>query len=170
MIMSPESSSPAQVPRFLKILCYLTMFGSIYMMFTALSGLTNPDAVSQSMLKNMDQWESLFDQITKSDPAAQPKLEEIMSDISSANTSSNLRDNSFFMLISNILTFLGARWMLRLRKKGFHFYLLGTIIAVIAPLLVFGSENFLGFSYALFAGITGGLFTILYALKIKYMQ
>jgi hypothetical protein len=44
------------------------MFGSIYMMFTALSGLTNPDAVSQSMLKNMDQWESLFDQITKSDP------------------------------------------------------------------------------------------------------
>jgi hypothetical protein len=146
------------------------MFGSIYMIFTGISGLSNPEAVSQSMKKNMDQWESLFDQMTKSDPASQPKLEEIMTDISSASTSRNLRDNSFFILISNLLTFLGARWMLRLKKKGFHFYFLGTIIAVIAPLLVFGSDNFLGFSYALFAGVTGGLFIILYALKIKYMH
>jgi hypothetical protein len=81
-----------------------------------------------------------------------------------------MRDNSFFALISNILTLIGAWLMLRLRKKGFHFYLLGNIIGVVAPLLVFGSGNFLGFSYAVFAGITGGLFTILYALKIKYMQ
>jgi hypothetical protein len=72
-------------------------------------------------------------------------------------------------LISNILTLIGAWLMLRLKRKGFHFYLIGNLTAVIAPLLVFGSDNFLGFSYALFAGVTGGLFTFLYALKIKYM-
>jgi hypothetical protein len=41
---------------------------------------------------------------------------------------------------------------------------------VISPILVFGSGNFLGFAFAFFSAFFGGLFTLLYALKMKYMQ
>ena len=167
---SDSTSTHSPVPRFLKFLCYLTIFGSIYMVLSSISGLTNPEGLSQTMSKSIDEWQSIFEKPLKADPASEQKLDQILSDINNANTSGNMRDNSFFSLISNILTLLGGWYMLRLQKRGFHFYLIGNIIAVIAPLLVFGSNNFLGFSYALYAGLTGGLFIILYALKIKHMH
>lgn len=170
MMFTNQESSPSPVPRFLKILCYLTIFGSIYMVFTSLSSISSPETVSQAMEKSLDDWQDLFQKSMQADPRAEQKFEEILTDLSNANSPRNMRDNSFFSLISNILTLIGAWMMLRLRRKGFHFYLLGNIIAVVAPLLVFGSDNFLGFSYALFAGVSGGLFTFLYALKIKYMH
>ena len=169
MFPHQESSKPT-IPTILRFLCYLTMFGSIYMVLTSISGLSNPEAVSQAMNKSIGEFQNFFQQSLGKDPASEEKFEEIMRDLSYANTAGNMRDNSFFILISNVLTLSGAWLMLRLRKKGFHLYFLGNIIGVIAPLLVFGSDNFLGLSYAWFTAITGGLFVILYALKIKYMH
>jgi preprotein translocase subunit SecF len=60
--------------------------------------------------------------------------------------------------------------LLRLKKNGLRLYVLGCIIAVVAPLLVFGSDNIMGFSLALMAGLSGALFVLLYALKMKYME
>ena len=169
MFPDQESVKPI-VPRFLRFLCYLTIFGSIYMILTSLSGLSNPETVTQAMSKSLDEWQEFFQKSIKNDPVSERKFEEILSDLSLANTTGNMRDNSFFILISNALTLIGAWMMLRLKKRGFHFYFLGNLIGVIAPLLVFGSDNFLGISYATFTGVTGGLFSILYALKIKYMH
>jgi len=47
---------------------------------------------------------------------------------------------------------------------------LGCIIAVVAPLMVFGSDNIMGISLALMSGLSGALFILLYALKMKYME
>ena len=118
----------------------------------------------------MDQWESVLQDAVKNDPSGQSKVDELMGDIASSNTSSNMRDNSFFSLISNLLTMIGAFLMLRLKKNGLRLYILGCIIAVVAPLLVFGSDNIMGFSLALMAGLSGALFILLYALKMKYME
>lgn len=169
MFENQENTRPI-VPRFLRIICYLTIFGSIYMIFTSLSAISSPETVTQAMSKSIDDWQEIFQKSMQADARAEQKFDEILVDLSSANTTRNMRDNSFFSLVSNILTLIGAWLMLRLKKRGFHFYFLGNIIAVIAPLLVFGSGNFLGISYAVFAGTTGGIFTLLYALKIKHMQ
>lgn len=158
------------LPRFLRFLCYLTIFGSIYMLLSSISGLFQPAEISQSLSKSIDIWQPFLQQTMMKDPASEQKLVEIMSDLNAANTTRNMRDHSFFILISNLLTLIGAWFMLRLKRKGFHFYLLGNLIGIIAPLLVFGSNNFLGISHATFTTAIGGLFTLLYALKIKYMQ
>jgi hypothetical protein len=81
-----------------------------------------------------------------------------------------MRDNSFFSLVSNLLTLLGAVLMLRLKKNGFRLYVLGCVIGVVAPVLVFGSGNFLGMSYAMISGFSSSLFILLYGLKVKYME
>jgi hypothetical protein len=157
-------------PRFLTILCYLTMFASTYMIFSAFSGLSDPESTVKAMTSSMESWESVLQDAVKTDPSGQTKVDELIGDIASSNTSSNMRDNSFFSLVSNLLTLIGAFLMLRLKKNGFHLYVLGCIIAVVAPLLVFGSDNIMGFSLALMAGMSGALFTLLYALKMKYME
>ncbi|MBM3444142.1 MAG: hypothetical protein FJX83_04060 [Bacteroidetes bacterium] len=158
------------VPWFLRLLCYLTIFGSTYFMFSAISGLFSPEEVSKTMDQAMQSWMTIFEPALKSDPKAEKDFEAILEDISFANSVSNIRDYSFFSLVANGLTMIGAFLMLRLRKNGFRLYLLGTLIGIISPLLVFGSDNFLGFSYAFMGAIMGILFGILYALKMKHMH
>ncbi len=157
-------------PLFLTILCYLTLFASSYMMLSALSGLSNPEELTKALSKSMDSWQSVFDQALTGDPKGKEQFENAMQEVSLSNTSSNMRDNSFFSLVSNLLTLLGAVLMLRLKKNGFRLYVLGCVIGVVAPVLVFGSGNFLGMSYAMISGLSSSLFILLYGLKVKYME
>jgi hypothetical protein len=157
-------------PTLLTILCYLTIFGSVYIMFSSVSGLFSPDSLTKSTTMAMENWEMTVDQMTNKDPNLKASLENVLSDVNAANSPSNMRDYSFFNLIYNLLTLFGARMMLKLRKNGFRLYFLGILISFISPLLVFGTGNLLGQAFALYFGVTGGLFAILYALNIKYMQ
>lgn len=156
-------------PRLLTVLCYLTIFGSVYMMFSSLSGLLNPDSLTKSTTMAMENWEITVDQMVSKDPQLKTSMENVLSDVYAANSTSNMRDYSFFNLICNLLTLLGARMMLKLRKNGFRLYFLGILISIVSPLLVFGIENLLGQAFALYYAVSGGIFSILYALKIKYM-
>lgn len=165
-----EHRVPPPRPTLLTILCYLTIFGSVYMMFSSVSGLFSPDSLTKSTTMAMENWEMTVDQMTNKDPNLKASLENVLSDVNAANSPSNMRDYSFFNLIYNLLTLFGARMMLKLRKNGFRLYFLGILISFISPLLVFGAGNLLGQAFALYFGVTGGIFAILYALNIKYMQ
>ena len=165
----PSSISPLR-PRFLTILCYLTLFASSYMLLSAISGLSNPEELTKSLDKSMESWDTVFNQALEADPKGKEQFEQAMEDVSFANTSANMRDNSFFSLIANLLTLIGAVLMLRLKKNGFRLYVLGCIIGVVAPVIVFGSGNFLGLSYAMLSGFSSVLFILLYAFKLKYMD
>lgn len=157
-------------PWFLTVLCYLTIFWSSFMLVSALSSLSNLDQAVMMMSQSMDRAQSMFETTMGNDPAAMDKLDELMGHIRSANTSSNMRDHYVFMVVVSLLTLVGANLMLRLKKNGFRLYVLGNIIGVVAPLLVFGGGNFLGFAYALSGALTGAIFILLYALKIRYMD
>jgi len=165
----PSSISPVR-PRFLTFLCYLTLFASSYMMLSAIAGLSNPEELTKTLNKSMESWETVFGQAMDADPKGKEQFEAAMEEIAFANTRSNMRDNSFFSLVSNLLTLIGAVLMLRLKKNGFRLYVLGCLIGIIAPLIVFGSGNFLGISYAMLSGFSSALFILLYALKLKYME
>jgi hypothetical protein len=140
------------------------------MMLSAIAGLSDPDELSKTLNKSMENWDMVFSQAMDADPKGKEQFEKAMEDISFANTRSNMRDNSFFSLVSNLLTLIGAVLMLRLKKNGFRLYVLGCIIGVAAPIIVFGSGNFLGLSYAMLSGISSILFVLLYAFKLKYME
>jgi predicted RND superfamily exporter protein len=140
------------------------------MLLSAISGLSNPEELTKSLDKSMESWDTVFNQALEADPKGKEQFEQAMEDVSFANTSANMRDNSFFSLIANLLTLIGAVLMLRLKKNGFRLYVLGCIIGVVAPVIVFGSGNFLGLSYAMLSGFSSVLFILLYAFKLKYMD
>ncbi len=171
MDVPPSNSNLSDVrPRFLTFLCYLTLFASAYMIFSSLGGISNPEAVEKQMISAMESYEDLINGSQPPNPEAEKMMETIFSDISSAISVSSVKENNIFTLIINILSLIGAWMMLRLRRLGFHFYLVSTLMAVAAPLLIYGTTNFLGYSLAFYYGITGILFVTLYALKMKYMH
>ena len=157
-------------PKFLTILCYLTIFGSSWVLVQSISSLTNPEQISIEFSKNLSQLQVQFEEPFKRDPAAGEQVEKLIENAAAANSVSNMRDHAFFSMVSNLLTLLGAMLMLRLKKNGFRMYLLGILISIVSPLLVFGGSNLLGLAFAFYAGFFGLLFVILYAYKLKYME
>ena len=156
-------------PRSLTFLCYLTIFASLYMIMTSFQGILNPDEVVKRTEEVLVDYENMVSS-SNSDPKALAAFEKAMSGIAGAITSSNMHDYSVFTLIFNCLTLVGAWIMLRLKKNGFKIYVLGNLIAVASSALVFGTDNWLGIAYACYHGFTGGIFILLYALKMKYME
>lgn len=166
----PPKGSNLIRPWFLTLLCYLTIFASSYMLVSSFSALSDLDQATQLLSQSLDEASVLFEGALASDPAAAARVEEALAQIEAGNTRSNMRDHHVFNMINNLLTLLGASLMLRLKKRGFHLYVLGNLIGVAAPLLVFGAGNFLGFAFSFSTAFFGGLFTLLYALKIKHMH
>jgi hypothetical protein len=172
MMDSPSSfdKSSAPRPRLLTVLCYLTMFASSWIMINSLTALMNPEQVSLAFSKELQKIEGQFEQMFKQDPVASERVQDLITSTAVVNSSSNMRDHSLFSLISNVLTFLGASLMLRLKRNGFRLYFFGTVLGVVTPLLVFGTTNLLGLAYSVYAGFFGLIFTILYASKLKYLN
>jgi hypothetical protein len=167
---TPFDKSSTPRPRLLTVLCYLTMFASSWVMINSFTALINPEQVSLAFSKELQKIEVQFEQMFKQDPVASERVQDLVQATALSNSSSNMRDHSLFSLISNILTFLGASLMLRLKRNGFRIYLFGTLLGIVTPLLVFGTTNLLGLAYSIYAGFFGLLFTILYASRLKYLN
>lgn len=63
----------------------------------------------------------------------------------------------------------GVIFMFRLKKIGFHLYIIYSLISIIYWTYFFG-EFQLGLVMALFSGFFGGLFVMLYAFQLKHMK
>lgn len=156
-------------PRSLTLLCYLTIFASLYMIMTSFEGIFNPDRLTKRTEELLVEYDNLISG-ANTDPKAQADFDKALNGIAAAVTSSNMHDFSVFTLIFNVLTLAGAWWMLQLKKNGFKLYVLGCLIAVVSSGMVFGFDNWLGMAYAIYHGMTGAVFILLYALKMKYME
>ena len=83
-------------PRFLTILCYLTIFASTYMIFSAFSGLSDPESTVKAMTNSMEQWESVLQDAVKNDPSGQSKVDELLGDSTKARTELGWKCNYSF--------------------------------------------------------------------------
>ena len=73
---NPENPSPISPlrPRFLTILCYLTLFASSYMMLSAVAGLSDPEELTKTLNKSMENWDMVFSQAMDADPKGKEGL------------------------------------------------------------------------------------------------
>jgi hypothetical protein len=69
-----------------------------------------------------------------------------------------------FMMLPPLVTLLGAGYMLKLRKVGFHLYVIGQILLLSLPVLIAKDKfNMLGLFFSI-------VFVSLYSLYIKRME
>jgi len=158
---------PRQRPTFLKVLCILTFIGSGFNLVNSTVTYFKADSISASMAEAKTKVnEDLKKEKDKDESAFVGKIMGNMSEIS---TPENLRKASIGNIVTSALCLLGAILMWNLRRTGFYIYTLGTIIGIILPFYMFGSNLLTNIS-AGFVGFIGILFVIFYAMNLKSMR
>ncbi len=167
--LEPEIITP-QRPVFLKVLCVLTFIGSGYGIINNAVIFFKADTISKVFV---DVKTKMNDDLAKKKNRDKPEkvylINNIMNHASALSTPENLRKAATGNIVTSILCLLGAVLMWNLLRAGFYIYTLGTIISIILPFYLFGS-NFLTNLSAGFLGFIGILFVIFYAMNIKSMK
>jgi hypothetical protein len=163
------SAAPLQRPVFLTILCVLTFFGSTMGIMGGLSDYNDANVKAELTRQMIDQEKDKA--LDKAETASQRSMmEKLFSGSDQMMDTRKIKQNGLFTVMSNIMTLLGAIMMFRLKRTGFGFYVIGTIVYVLAPLLIFGGKGFFAMVITMALGFMGIIFVILYALNIKHMK
>lgn len=157
MAVPPRSS-------FLTILCILTFLGSAYGIISGAIAYSNADSVTE-LTKN--EIKKSQEEVAKSEAPAFAK--KLMADTGALADPGKLKMNGILTILSNLITFVGAFLMFRLKPAGFWVYVVGTILGVVAPLFVFGNTMLTGLMIIMPA-IVGIAFIALYAFNLKDMK
>ncbi len=161
---------PPQRPVFLKVLCMLTFIGSGYGIINSAITYFKADTISKVFV---DVRLKMNDDLSKKKNAGKPEkinlINNIMNQASVISTPENLRKTAIGNFFTSVICLLGAFLMWNLRRAGFYIYTIGTIISIILPFYLFGS-NFLTNLSAGFLSFIGILFVIFYAMNIKSMK
>jgi hypothetical protein len=170
-IQSPASSTqPAKPPRptFLTVLCILTFIGSAWGIISGISNYMNADVASSIVGEAMDEAK---DKISEETTTSESKIaEKVFSGVSDLMDPAKMRKNALFQVAANVLTLLGGLLMFQLKKTGFWVYLVGTVCAILAPVIVYGASNLLSLGMTMVYGFFGVLFVVLYAINLKHLR
>lgn len=160
-----------QRPLFLKVLCILTFIGSSYTIITSAVAYFNADKVASLVTSAKQEINKDIQENSKTEWDAKENgfATKVMDNMSVMSNPDNIRNSSLGNIIASVLCLFGAILMWRLNRTGFYLYVLGTIIGVIVPFYVFGS-NFLTALSVGFVGFIGVLFVIFYAMNLKSMK
>lgn len=152
-------------PAFLTVLCVLTFIGSSWGIISGTFSYLTADTASELTKVSMQ------DTQDKLNAAGGSKLaEKIMADAQASTTSENLKKVGLTSIVASVLTLLGAILMFGLKKAGFWLYLLGTIISIVMPIVIYGAGNFVSMITVIIAAATGIVFVILYGLNLKHLR
>jgi hypothetical protein len=163
------SAKPLQRPTFLTILCLLTFFGSTMGIMGGLSDFNDAN-VKAELTKQMIEQEKDKAMDKAANASQRSMMEKMFAGSDQMMDTRKIKQHGLFMVMSNIMTLMGAIMMFRLKKTGFGFYVIGTVVYVVAPLLIFGGKGFFAMMMTMALGFMGIVFVILYALNIKYMR
>ena len=161
---------PPQRPVFLKVLCMLTFIGSGYGIINSAVTYFKADTISKVFVDMKGKVnEDLAKKKNKGKPEKINFVNNVMNQTSEMSTPENLRKTAIGNVVTSILCLLGAVLMWHLKRAGFYVYTLGTIISIVLPFYMFGS-NFVTNLSAGVMGFIGILFVIFYAMNLKSMK
>lgn len=154
-------------PTFLTVLCILTFIGSGYGIFNAISSYKGAEVAvgltSDIMEDAMDKIEDETD--SESEAAMAQKL---VGAVTEGLTVENIKNMAIANGIASILCLIGAFLMWGLDKKGFYLYVIGTVVGILAPIMIY--KGILGAMAGGGIAFFGILFVVLYGLNLKHLR
>ncbi|HTB32843.1 MAG TPA: hypothetical protein VK808_12510 [Bacteroidia bacterium] len=158
-LQTTPTPKPGPKNTFLLVICILTFIGSGFGVLGAVFSFGTANtmaAINQNNEERMadrptpDFFKSIFHSMAQySDPA-------------------KIKEMALLSLLSNLLTLAGALMMLKLKMPGFYLYIAGILIYIIIPIMFLG--GYLGLASAMFYGLIGAAFIVMYAVNLKYMN
>ena len=163
-----EQAPPAR-PIFLTILCILTFIGSGWGIITG--AITYFTASTQAKTMALAKEKASSDIQQKGESTEGSKMaEKMVNSMGSAFTEENLKMVAMASILAAVLCLAGALMMWKLNKTGFYLYLAGTLIGIISPFVIYGTDNFMSILSSLMVGFFGIVFVILYGVNLKHMR
>lgn len=154
-------------PTFLTFLCILTFFGSANYIYSGLNGYNNAESQIETFKQQFDtEFEKMQDQYANS--AEGDQLEETFEAFKQGITPNNFKNFSIVLVISSLISIVGAVQMWSLKRQGYFIYLAGTAVGVLGPVFVFGGV--LGWAFAIIFLFFGAIMSALYGAHLKYMD
>ena len=147
---------------FLTVLCILTFVGSTYGILSNVYGYFGAKA---SVAKLNEVKEKMGKYSTGETSEGEKMSKDLVSTFTKGITVESIRNTAIASVISSVCCLLGALLMWRLKKEGFYAYLLGTIIGIVAPLVIMGTDNFVGIIGSIFVAVVGIAFCVMYFLN-----
>ena len=153
-------------PTFLTILCVLTFLGSAFGIYSAITNYTAAGLASGVTQEALETAKDQIDEQAQDEESAEI-VNKIMDSVSGDLSEEKIKNSALASGIANILTLIGAVLMWGLNKKGFFLYIAGTLVAIVAPLVIY--DGFLGFIGSGMIAFMGIIFCVLYFLNVKHM-
>jgi hypothetical protein len=154
-------------PTFLTVLCILTFIGSGFGIYSAVTNYTSAGFASEVTKDAMETAKDQIDEAANDEKGAE-LANKILDNVTSNITEDKIKNNAVASGIAAILTLVGAILMWGLNKKGFYIYVAGTIVSIVAPLVIY--EGFMGLLGSGAIAFFGIIFVVLYFLNLKHMR
>jgi hypothetical protein len=169
--MATELQDYEQAPlrtTFITVLCILTFIGSGWGL--VMGGVKYFTADKQAMTMSMSKEKAVADiQKSKKDDAGS-KFAEKMVNSMAVFTPENLKKSGIAESLAALFCLAGAFLMWQLKKKGYYVYIAGTLIGIISPFIIYGSNNMMSVISSIMVGFVGIIFVILYGVNLKDMR
>jgi hypothetical protein len=156
---------PKRRTTFITVLCILTFIGSGFALASNIYGYFTAEKTEMQMRKTV----KILEKDTKNSGGEDQMAKEITSVMGSSFTKDNIQKNALGAIAAAILCLTGAVLMWRINKKGYIFYLAGTLMGIVIPFLLYGN-NIFGIIGTVVAGFVGLVFCILYGVNLKDMK
>lgn len=178
-IFDEFAEQPKKRTTFITVLCILTFVGSGFGFFSNIYGYLTAKETAQQMqgMKKLAETDSAFapqkgkapekDSLKAKESAVVTK--KVFNVFANSFTEDNIKKNSLGAIAAAILCIIGAILMWKINKKGYYFYLLGTLLGIAIPLMIYGN-NLVGIGGSVVSGFFGLVFCILYGVNLKDMK
>lgn len=167
-VLTNYEQKPVGRPTFLTVLCILTFIGSGWAVIsnTMAYFAANSQSAMISTIK-----ESAQSDIQKSatTDASQKLADQMVSNLSVLSPE-NIKKSALGGIVAAVLCLIGAFMMWGLKKTGFYTYVLGTLVGVVAPIVIYGAGNIFGLLSTVGIAFLGIIFVVLYGLNLKHMR
>ncbi len=156
-------------PTFITVLCILTFIGSGWGLIGGAIQYFSADKQALSMSITKEKVATDIQKGDKNDAGTQ-MAEKMMNSMGSAFTADNLKKTAIASVIGALLCLAGAFLMWQLKKNGFYLYIAGTLIGILSPFIIYGTNNFMSIISSVMVGFVGIVFVILYGVNLKHMK
>ncbi|MEO6721471.1 MAG: hypothetical protein ABIN67_13975 [Ferruginibacter sp.] len=167
-ILQDYEQRPAGRPTFLTILCILTFIGSGWGVISGVIQYATADTRAHEMSMAKDKANSDLQKSGKDDAGTRfaGKMVNAISNI----TADDIKKGALLEILGAAICLAGAFMMWNLKKTGYYLYIVGILIGIISPFIIFGASNFVAIMSSAVVGFIGIVFIILYGVNVKHMR
>lgn len=164
-----DYEGPAKRPVFITVLCILTFIGSGWGIISGAIQYFTAEKQVQAMAISKEKAAADLKKVDSQDAGAK-MAQKMVNSMTSAFTVENIKKNGLAAMLAAVFCLAGAFMMWQLKKTGFYLYIVGTLVGIVSPFLIYGTDNIMSIFSSVIVGLIGIVFVILYGVNVKHMK